>query len=60
LYAPYAGGGCDLTVTERVAQRTLALPFFNRLTDGEIDEVCRTLREAIETVPDRGRRSPEA
>jgi perosamine synthetase len=55
LYEPYAGSGCDLSVTERVAQRTLALPFFNRLTDGEIDEVCRALREAIDSVQDRRR-----
>jgi len=55
LYAPYAARAGDLAVTERVAQRTLALPFFNRLADGEIAEVCLTLREAIETV---GGRSP--
>ena len=50
LYAGYAGGRRDLTVTEQVAPRTLALPFFNRLTDGEIAEVCATLREAIAAV----------
>jgi perosamine synthetase len=54
LYAPYAAG-CDLPVTDRVAARTLALPFFNRLTDGEIAEVCGTLREAVETVHSRRR-----
>ena len=57
LYASYADRGCDLAVTERVAPRTLALPFFNRLTDAEIAEVCLTLREAIEAV---GCRSPQA
>jgi perosamine synthetase len=50
LYAAYADGACDLSVTEQVAPRTLALPFFNRLTDGEIAEVCLSLREALETV----------
>jgi perosamine synthetase len=45
LYAAYAGA--DLTATDRVAPRMLALPFFNRLTDDEIAEVCLTLREAI-------------
>jgi perosamine synthetase len=50
LYAAYADGGCDLAVTEQVAARTLALPFFNRLTDGEIAEVCGTLREALDAV----------
>jgi perosamine synthetase len=54
LYAGYADRGHDLTVTGQVAQRTLALPFFNRMTDDEIAEVCLTLREAIESV----RRSP--
>ena len=33
----------DFPVTERVAQRTLALPFFNRITDAQIDTVCDTL-----------------
>lgn len=50
LYAAYADRGHDLTVTEQVAPRTLALPFFNRLTDDEIADVCLTLREAIESV----------
>ena len=45
LYAAYAGR--SLPVTDEVAPRTLALPFFNRLTDDEIAEVCLTLREAI-------------
>ncbi|MGA2041065.1 MAG: DegT/DnrJ/EryC1/StrS family aminotransferase [Bryobacteraceae bacterium] len=53
LYAAYADRGRDLTVTGQVAPRTLALPFFNRLTDGEIAEVSLTLREAIATVQDR-------
>ena len=53
LYAAYADSQNDLTVTEQVAPRTLALPFFNRLTDGEIAEVCLTLREAIETTQSR-------
>jgi dTDP-4-amino-4,6-dideoxygalactose transaminase len=35
----------DLTQTESIAPRTLALPFFNRITDEQIEEVCRTLHE---------------
>jgi dTDP-4-amino-4,6-dideoxygalactose transaminase len=35
-----------------VAARTLALPFFNRIADAEIAEVCATLRAAMETVRD--------
>jgi len=50
LYAGYVDRGNDLTVTGQVASRTLALPFFNRLTDEEIAEVCATLREAIAAV----------
>jgi perosamine synthetase len=50
LYAAYAGAGSDLAVTDAVAPRTLALPFFNRLTDSEIAEVCVTLREALDGV----------
>jgi perosamine synthetase len=38
----------ELTVTERVGDRTLALPFFNRITDGQIAEVCDTLAELME------------
>ena len=34
----------DFPVAERVAQRTLALPFFERITENEIDEVCESLR----------------
>ena len=35
-------------VTEHIAERTLALPFYNRITDVEISEVCRTLLELID------------
>ncbi len=47
LFAPYVNAGADLPVTEQVAGRTLALPFFNRLTEKQIIEVCRTLHDAI-------------
>jgi dTDP-4-amino-4,6-dideoxygalactose transaminase len=53
LYAAYVDRESDLTVTEQVAPRTLALPFFNRLADSEIAEVCLALREAIETTQSR-------
>jgi perosamine synthetase len=35
----------DLTHTEFIAPRTLALPFFNRITNEQIEEVCATLNE---------------
>jgi len=40
----------DFPVCESVAQRTIALPFFNRLTDDEIDLVCQTLEVMIQRV----------
>jgi perosamine synthetase len=50
LYAAFADRGHDLAVTGYIAARTLALPFFNRLSDPEIAEVCRTLADAIREV----------
>ena len=37
----------DLPVTERVARRTLALPFFNRITSEQQVEVAEALRKAL-------------
>jgi perosamine synthetase len=39
-----------LPVTEFQASRSLALPFFNRIRDDEINEVCRTLLELIQST----------
>jgi perosamine synthetase len=36
-----------LPVTELVARRTLALPFFNRISTAEIDSVASTLATAL-------------
>lgn len=36
-----------LPVTEEIAARTLALPFFNRITDEQVGEVCRSLLDAV-------------
>jgi len=36
-----------LPVTENIAQRTIALPFHNNLTEAEIDTVVAALKEAI-------------
>ena len=35
-------------IAESVAQRTIALPFYNRITDREIDLVCQTLELMIQ------------
>jgi perosamine synthetase len=37
----------DFPVAESAADRTLALPFHPRLTDGEVDDVCGALLEAL-------------
>ncbi len=41
----------NLVVTESVASRTVALPFFNRINDSQVDRVCETLRGAIRRIP---------
>ena len=57
LFAEYANPRDDLAITEHVADRTLALPFFDRLTETQIREVCRTLQGAIRSISER---SPQA
>jgi perosamine synthetase len=42
----------NLRVTESHAPRTLALPFFNRITADQIDEVCQTLDGLINKIPE--------
>lgn len=46
LFAPYAQNA-DLAITEQMSERTLALPFFNRITKDQIAEVCQSLQQAI-------------
>jgi perosamine synthetase len=48
-YADYAKQGF-LPVTESVASRTIALPFFNRINDSEVDEVCATLKACLRRI----------
>jgi perosamine synthetase len=45
----------SLPVTESVAARTLALPFFNRLSQMDAEEVAATFAEAIAIGTDRDR-----
>ena len=40
----------DFRVTERVSDRTIALPFFNRLSEQEIGIVAKELKNAIKSV----------
>ena len=50
LYARYSSGAGSLPVTEELACRTLALPFFNTLKEDQIQEVCQTLGDAVERL----------
>jgi perosamine synthetase len=52
IYRKFAGPRQDLPNTEWSAARSLALPFFNNLKPAEIDEVCQTLQELMQAVPD--------
>jgi perosamine synthetase len=43
------GEGC-FPVTERVAQRTIALPFFNRLPESTIEHICASLHGVLDSL----------
>jgi perosamine synthetase len=47
IYQPWGSGKPALPVTEFQAARSLALPFFNRIREEEIKEVCQTLVELL-------------
>jgi len=40
----------DLRVTESVAARTIALPFFNRINDSQVSAVCDVLKQALRRI----------
>lgn len=40
----------SLPIAESVAGRTLALPFYNRITDARLDTVCEALKESLREV----------
>ena len=50
LYAAFAPVPNSLPVTETIAFRTLALPFFNALTDNQVRYVCQTLGAALQNI----------
>ena len=49
MTSPYGDGHApgDLPITESQADRALALPFFNRITEEQIDEVSTTLCDLV-------------
>ena len=40
----------DFSVTESISSRTIALPFYNNISEQDIDYVVKSLREAIQEV----------
>ena len=58
-YRSIASARVELAVTESQAERTLALPFFNRLTGIQIAEVCDRLLDAISSIVRRPARVSE-
>jgi dTDP-4-amino-4,6-dideoxygalactose transaminase len=43
--------GGEFPVAERVSERSLALPFFTSMTEGQVDRVCTALGEALGKQP---------
>ena len=37
-------------MTEHISDRTIALPFFNHLAEGQIERVCAELRNAVQSL----------
>lgn len=40
----------DFPITEKVSERTVALPFFNNLKEEQVDFVCKTLKQILFTI----------
>jgi perosamine synthetase len=53
VYLLYSTHQAVLPVTEFQASRSLALPFFNRIREDEINEVCQTLGELLRSAARR-------
>ncbi len=49
VYKGWATPG-TLSVTEQIASRAIALPFFNRIQNDQIAEVCSTLTELADSA----------
>ncbi len=40
----------ELPITEQTGQRTIALPFFTKMTEQQVDYVCTSLKELIDSL----------
>lgn len=40
----------DFPITEAVCERTIALPFFNNLSEDEVDFVCKELKSSLNSI----------
>jgi len=40
----------NFPITEHISDRTIALPFFNHLSEGDVDRVCSELRSALQSL----------
>ncbi len=49
-YRDFAHASANLPVTEAEASRCIALPFFNRITESQIDRVCVALLAALDSL----------
>jgi dTDP-4-amino-4,6-dideoxygalactose transaminase len=38
----------DFPISEEISRRTLAIPYFADMSESEVDEVCRVLKQALE------------
>jgi perosamine synthetase len=47
LFAPYVKRGSDFAGSEKASAETLALPFFTRISEEQIHEVCGALRQVV-------------
>ncbi|MCK4393527.1 DegT/DnrJ/EryC1/StrS family aminotransferase [Candidatus Bipolaricaulota bacterium] len=47
----------DFPITEHIASRTIALPFYNKLTEGEVDYVVESLAEIVRRSKVQGPKS---
>jgi perosamine synthetase len=41
----------DFPITESISQRTIALPFYNNLSESTVDQVCHELTHALDQLP---------